>query len=636
MKTLILGTAGHIDHGKTSLVRLLTGVNTDRLKEEQERGITIELGFAGLDLSDGTHVGIVDVPGHEKFVKTMVAGAGGIDLVCMVIAADEGVMPQTREHFEVCRLLGVEIGLVALTKSDMVDADWLDLVTEDVAEYLEGSFLEGAPIVPVSSSTGDGKQAVLDAIESQAQKAAERKASDIFRLPVDRVFTMKGFGTVITGSGIGGTVSVGETVEVLPSNKQAKVRGLQVHNDTVETAGAGLRTAVNFQGLDRDEINRGEVLIKPGALEPSYMVDARIEYLASAPKPLKFRTQVRFHHLTSEILARVVPMTAEEFKPGETGVVQFRLEAPAVVLPGDRFVVRSYSPAATIGGGVVLNPRPKKHKRPFESALAGLDVLESGTTAERMLLFFKGADKNGMAFSNLAALLGVSNKEMLTVYRDLLSKGDLIRFDNEADRAVDGETFARVSEAVLAKLEQFHMKQPTLEGQSQSELAGKVEYGVPPKLLARVLAKLEKEKKVRRSGERVALAGHKAELTGGLEALGDKVRAAIADGGVKPPTLKELQELAGGGKGKVQTVLDLLISKGGITRVSENLYYDNPALDAITEKLKAHLDAHGEIDAPGFKELTGLSRKYTIPLLEYFDAAKVTIRVGDKRVPRKQ
>ncbi len=380
MKQIILGTAGHIDHGKTSLIKAVTGTDTDRLKEEKERGITIELGFAALDLPSGQHLGIVDVPGHEKFVKNMVAGATGIDIVVMVIAADEGVMPQTREHMEICTLLGVQYGMVAVTKIDMVDEEWLELALEDIRDFVRGTFLEDAPMAPVSSLTAEGIPEFIEILDELAAKIPERPPSDLFRLPIDRVFTMKGFGTVITGTLISGRVQVGDTIMIYPSGITSKVRGIQVHNKSADDARAGMRTAINFQGLEKEAISRGEVLSKPSTLEASYMVDVSLHYLASNKKPIKNRTRVRFHTGTSEVLGNLILLDREELAPGEEAIIQLRLDSPVALVKDDRFVIRSYSPIYTIGGGVVLNPIPLKHKRLKPDTVEGTKkIRERGT-----------------------------------------------------------------------------------------------------------------------------------------------------------------------------------------------------------------------------------------------------------------
>jgi selenocysteine-specific elongation factor len=375
VKQIILGTAGHIDHGKTSLIRAVTGTDTDRLKEEKERGITIELGFAALDLPSGQHLGIVDVPGHEKFVKNMVAGATGIDIVAMVIAADEGVMPQTREHMEICTLLGIKHGLVVLTKIDMVDEEWLELVQEDVRDFTRGTFLEDSPMVPVSSVSGDGIPEFIAQLDELSQKIPVKPPSSIFRLPIDRVFTMKGFGTVITGTLVSGSINDGASIMVYPQGITSKIRGLQVHNQSVDSAEAGMRTAINFQGLEKAAIQRGEVLSSPDALKPSYMVDIDLNFLSSNPKPIKNRTLVRFHTGTSEILGNLILLDREELLAGDSTVAQLRLNSAVSLVKEDRFVIRSYSPIRTIGGGEVLNPIPKKHKQFHAATIDGLKQL---------------------------------------------------------------------------------------------------------------------------------------------------------------------------------------------------------------------------------------------------------------------
>ncbi len=378
MKHIILGTAGHVDHGKTSLVKALTGVDTDRLKEEKERGITIELGFASLPLKNGDALGVVDVPGHEKFVKHMVAGATGIDMVLLVIAADEGVMPQTSEHLDICTLLGIKTGIIALTKIDMVDPDWLSLVQDDIREFMKTTFLADAPLIPVSAVTGQGLAELTAAIEEMASRIGERRDSGLFRIPVDRVFTMKGFGSVVTGTLVSGSVNVGDTVEVLPRRIHAKVRGIQVHNEAQECAEAGQRTAINLQGVDRAALERGDVVAHPGIFESSQRLDVRLEYLGGAGRVLKNRALTRFHTGTSEIMARVVLIDREELQPGQKVYAQLLLEDPVVAMGRDRFVIRSYSPIRTVGGGEILDPDAIKQKKTKDRFSVELEMLMHG------------------------------------------------------------------------------------------------------------------------------------------------------------------------------------------------------------------------------------------------------------------
>ncbi|MBG0779225.1 MAG: selenocysteine-specific translation elongation factor, partial [Desulfotignum balticum] len=431
MENIILGTAGHIDHGKTSLVKALTGIETDRLKEEKQRGITIELGFAFLDLPGGTHIGIVDMPGHEKFVKNMVAGSSGIDVVTMVIAADEGVMPQTREHMEICHLMGIEHGLIALTKTDLVDEDLLELALEDIQDFVDGTFLEDQPVIPVSSATGQGLDDFLAALEKICRQLPERRFSSIFRLPVDRVFSMKGFGTVITGTLTSGQIRVGEDIMVYPKRIVSKVRGIQVHSSSVNEAGPGTRTAINFQGLDKESVDRGDILSTPDTLIESYMVDAGFHYLKSNAKPAKVRTRVRFHSGTSEILGYMVLLDRDELLPGEDALVQFRLESPVCCIKDDRYVIRSYSPVKTIGGGVILNPVARKYRHMDAAVIQGLTGLAADDPEQTILFFLSLNGYKGLSFNDLRIMTNLSDKKLSTTLQKLLAQQAVIQTDKE-------------------------------------------------------------------------------------------------------------------------------------------------------------------------------------------------------------
>lgn len=635
MKHLILGTAGHIDHGKTALVRLLTGTDCDRLPEEKARGITIELGFAGLDLPDGTHLGIVDVPGHERFVHHMVAGAAGIDVILLVVAADEGVMPQTREHFDICRLLGVRTGLVALTKSDLVDADLLELALADVEDFVKGSFLEGAAIVPVSSTTGAGREALIEALSAAASTVAPKRAGDLLRLPIDRVFTMKGFGTVVTGTLVSGAVNVGDAAAVEPGGPRARVRGLQVHGRSVERAEAGRRTALNFQNVSLDELRRGQVVVAPNTLETVSILDARVQWLPTAPRPLKRRARIRFHALTDEIAGRVYPLSVEEVAPGGNALVQIRLESPAVVLPGDRFVLRSWSPSLTVGGGVVVNTRARKYRRPLDAVLADLHALESAPLDERLRVLYRRADKDGVAFATLRGLTGASEKELAAIYQRLLSQGEIQRIDPGEDRAVHREVAERLGADILARLDACHAERPDAAGLTRGELADRALYGVSARFLAKSLTALEKAGEIEFEGDHVRRRGFRPGFAGGaLAVLTETVATALRDAGAAPPTIKDLRDATAAKPADLDKALALLVRDSRAVRVNATLFYDREALDAVLAGIRRRLDETGEIDAQSFKDLTGLSRKFAIPLLEYCDAIKLTLRVGDKRVRR--
>ncbi|MBW2514800.1 MAG: selenocysteine-specific translation elongation factor [Deltaproteobacteria bacterium] len=636
MKQIILGTAGHIDHGKTSLIKAVTGTNTDRLKEEQLRGITIELGFASLDLPSGRHLGIVDVPGHEKFVKNMVAGATGIDMVAMVIAADEGVMPQTREHMEICSLLGVEHGLVALTKIDMIDAEWLELVEEDIRDFTAGTFLEDKPIVPVSSASGEGIDAFVSALDDLSGRIPERPSSNLFRLPVDRVFTMKGFGTVITGSLMSGTVKVGDNVMIYPSGIPSKVRGVQVHGEPVETAHSGMRTAINFQGLEKASIERGQVLSTANALLPSYMVDVSLHYLESNKKKIKNRSRVRFHTGTSEIMGNVILLDQEDLRPGEDTVAQIRLDAPVAVVRDDRFVLRSYSPVRTIGGGQVLNPVPEKHKRFRPEVVQGLKGLMTQDPEEIITYHVRAAGVRGVSFSALMIMTNLSEKPLDKYLQAMLSKKDVIQIDKEQRLFVHKVVFEELQKDTANHLQAYHDKNPLKAGMPKEELKSKLPATVGPRVFTMTLNQMTAANTIAQEGDSVRLTTHKVSLGEDQAGMKKKISALYLENGLQPPYFKEVLKTLDFDASLAKDVLMLLVAECVLIKAKEELYFHSEPMRGLKEKLIAYLKTHGEITTPQFKEMTQASRKYVIPLLEYFDANQVTLRVGDSRKLRQQ
>jgi len=635
LKQIILGTAGHIDHGKTSLIKAVTGVNTDRLKEEQERGITIELGFAAIDLPSGQHLGIVDVPGHEKFVKNMVAGATGIDIVVMVIAADEGVMPQTREHMEICTLLGIRHGFVALTKTDMVDEEWLEMVTEDVGEFLLGTFLEEAPIVPVSSVTKDGIEDFIKTLDDLSAKIPEHKPSSLFRLPVDRVFSMKGFGTVITGTLVSGAITPGENIEIYPSGITSKVRGVQVHNESVAQAQTGMRTAINFQGLDKTAVNRGEVVSTPGALKPSYMQDVSLDYLNSNKKPIKNRARIRFHTGTSEVMGILALLDRDELAPGEKTVAQIRLDEPVAVVRDDRFVIRSYSPVRTVGGGRILNPVPVKHKRFREEIITGLNgILE---TIPEPIISFHAASTGyqGVSFADLKLMTNLADKKLETVISALLSKKELMLIDRDNRIYIHGSNFEHIRNETTGHLEAYHGANPLKAGMPKEELKSKLPSILGQKLFTLIINHMVKEETLVVEEETVRLATHKVSLAADQSGVRKKILASYRGSGLQPPYFKELSKSYAINPADAKDVLVLLVDSGAIIKVKEDLYFDAGAVEELQGRLVNFLQENGEITTPQFKDMTGASRKYVIPLIEYFDSKNVTIRIGDIRKLRK-
>ncbi len=636
MKQIILGTAGHIDHGKTSLIKAVTGTNTDRLKEEQLRGITIELGFASLDLPSGRHLGIVDVPGHEKFVKNMVAGATGIDMVAMVIAADEGVMPQTREHMEICSLLGVEHGLVALTKIDMIDAEWLELVEEDIREFVAGTFLEDKAIVPVSSASGEGIDAFVSALDDLSGRIPERSSSNLFRLPVDRVFTMKGFGTVITGSLMSGKVKIGDNVMIYPSGIPSKVRGIQVHGESVEEAHSGMRTAINFQGLEKASIERGQVLSTANALLPSYMVDVSLHYLKSNKKKIKNRSRVRLHTGTSEIMGNLILLEQEDLRPGEDTVAQIRLDEPVAIVRDDRFVLRSYSPVRTIGGGQVLNPVPEKHKRFRPEVIEGLQGLITHDPEEIIAYHVLAAGVRGVSFSALMIMTNLSEKPLEKYLQGMLSRKDIIQIDKEQRLYVHKTGFGGLQKNMTVHLQAYHDKNPLKEGMPKEELKSKLPTTAGTRVFTMALNQMTADKTVVQEGDSVKLTTHKVSLGEDQAGMKKKISGIYLENGLQPPYFKEVVNTFDYDSSHAKDVLMLLVAEGVLIKAKEDLYFHTEPMRGLKEKLIAYLQTHGEITTPQFKEMTQASRKYVIPLLEYFDANHVTLRVGDSRKLRQQ
>ena len=642
MREIVLGTAGHVDHGKTSLVRALTGIETDRLKEEKKRGITIELGFAYLDLPCGHRLGIVDVPGHEKFVKNMVSGVMGMDLVAFIVAADEGIMPQTREHFEICRLLGVKEGIIVLTKKDMVEAEWLDLVEEEVRDFCAGSFLEDAPLVRVSSITGEGIAELKTELDRFVARQELKEVHGPFRLPVDRIFAMKGFGAVITGTSISGRIAIGEELRFYPSELTAKVRGLQVHSQSVEEVEAGHRTAINLQGVDTAIIERGMVAATPGCLQPGFMLDCDFLYLAANEKPLKHRTRVRIHLGTAEVMGRISLLDQDELMPGHMAAVQLLFEVPVAVWPGDRYVVRSYSPATTIGGGRVLGNQPaRKRKRATDEDQnhnsAVFQILQEGTVEEQILLFLEESSTIGLTADELSIRLGLFGKQLKKVMTGPLSTRKVVVVDSATQRYLARTVSDRVEESMLANLTGFHRDNPLRSGLSKEELRSSLGKRVEQKVFQFCLGELQKKEMVVQEESEVRLTSHRVALQADEKALQHDLEEWYLQKGLATATIRESGEhFADTPETMVKEVMALLLRQGKLVRINESLYYHADTINKLAQDLTVFINREGDIDAPRFKELTGLTRKFSIPLLEYFDRIKLTIRVGDTRILRKK
>ena len=640
MREIILGTAGHVDHGKTSLIRALTGIETDRLKEEKERGITIELGFAYLDLPCGHRLGIVDVPGHEKFIRNMVAGAAGMDLVAFVIAADEGIMPQTIEHFEICHLLGVRDGLIVLTKKDTVDQEWLDMVSEEVRDFFAGSFLENAPIIPVDSISGEGIEEMVRLLDAKVAAIDFHEEFGPFRLAVDRVFSMKGFGTVITGTSLSGRIETGADLIFYPGGLTAKIRGIQVHGQDVGLVEAGHRTAINLQGIEKEQINRGDMAASPGSMTASTLLDAEFHCLRSSRKELKNRTQVRVHLGTREIVGRILLLESDTLAPGETTRIQLLLQEPAAVWPGDHYVIRSYSPITTIGGGTILNNRPKKRKRTLErdreANRAYFAALAAADSEQKLLMLVEECGSKGITADQLAARTGVFSKKLKKQLQHPISTGALLVIDSESQRLLAASVAEGITRRIIGQLTEFHRLNPLKSGLAKEELRSQLRPAVDQKLLQVLLASLVKKGVIEQVGAEIKISGHTVTLQVNEQEMEQKIGALYREAGLTPPNLKDV--LASFGEfpeRQIRQVIDLLVTKGVLIKINESLCFHTPAIHDLQEQVVAFIRREGAIDAQRFKDLTGLTRKFSIPLLEYFDKIKLTIRIDDKRVLRK-
>lgn len=648
MKDVIVGTAGHIDHGKSALVLALTGTNPDRLAEEKRRGITIDLGFAHLDLGDGVRVGFVDVPGHERFVRNMLAGVSGIDLVMLVVAADESIKPQTREHFEICRLLGVRRGLVVLTKRDLVDSELLDTVRLEARDFVAGSFLENSPIVAVSSRTGEGLDELRLELKRLSQ-AAELRAADLpFRLPVDRSFVIHGFGTVVTGTLVAGRISKESEAEVFPpasrdSGRKVRVRGIQVHNEPSGEALAGQRTALNLAGIDAGEVPRGTVLASPGVFQSADRLDCVLALLDSA-RPLKNRSRVHFHSGTAEMLAEVVLLEGREMKPGTRAHAQLRLSAPGLFLPGDRFIVRQFSPVTTIGGGTVLDNRPEKHRAGNEGACRFLQQVEPADDAERLALFVGEAGESTIAA--LAARLGWFPEQVLRRAQPLIDQRCLVAAGQPAALLISAERFAAVSARILAAVEAFHAANPLVRGIAREELRGRlaspvrssgrdgaVRESAPSLLLFNaVLQALSVQRKLETDGETVRVAGREVRLSAQETAAKDGISKAFEQAALTVPPAAEVLAKLPVDRPRAEKILQILLREKTLVKISEGLLFHHAAIDRLRVLLAERKRRTNRLDVAAFKEMTGVTRKYAIPLLEYLDRERVTRREGDARI----
>lgn len=627
MKHLVIGTAGHVDHGKTALIRALTGVDTDRFPEEKARGISIDIGFAQFRLPGGRRAAVIDVPGHERFIRNMLAGITGIDLVLLVVAADEGVMPQTREHLDILRLLEIRQGLIVLTKKDLVDSELLELVTEDVRAAVRGSFLERAPVLAVSALTGEGIPELIQAIEGLVEAAEPKDVTAFARLPIDRAFVRPGFGTVVTGTLVAGTLRTGDRLELLPQGLEVRVRGLQVHGEKVEVAEAGQRTAVNLSGVERQDVGRGNVLAAPGALRPTQSFAARLNVLASWPREVEHGIRVHLHTGTSEVLARLVLLDRDAVAPGQAAYALLKCEEPVVVGRGDHYIVRSYSPVHTLGGGVVIEPHAH-YRRHNARDLEELKVKETGGRAGVVAETLARAGAAALPAAELSRRTGIPPEVLQAELQELAAAGEV--------RALEGgywlhrRGYAAFLQAVRSYLEGFYRQFPLRPGAPKEELRRKALPAADARAFAAALGAAVAAGDLALDQDRVALPGRTVVLTGPQQKAADAILSQVVQAGFSPPTLAELQGAVR--HPDVAELVHYLEQQGRVARLADDLVIDAARLAEARARTRAFLQERGRLTVAEFRDLLGTTRKYALPLLDYFDTQRWTRRAGDERL----
>ena len=632
MPHIIVGTAGHIDHGKTALVKALTGIDADRLKEEKERGITIDIGFANLALDSSTTIGFIDVPGHERFIKNMLAGVGGIDLVMLVIAADESIMPQTREHLDICSLLHIQQGFTVLTKIDNVESEMVDLVEEEVRDFLKGSFLESSPVIRVSSHSREGIPALIELLQQYAGKVAPQDVTQIFRLPIDRCFTMKGFGTVVTGTCIAGSVKRDDEVEIFPSQRLTRVRGIQVHGKMAPEARAGQRTALNLQGIEVADIQRGMALTVPGTFKPTSMVDCHLELLPSAPNTIVIRKRIRLHIGTAELMGYVVLLGQDKLEPGGSAFVQIRIQEPTFALPGDRFIIRQYSPMITIGGGQVLDVTPEKHRRSEKGLVAKLQVLRDGAVEDRLMLYIEEAGLSAIDVSRLVARLGIPSAAVRAKLSALAQAGRIRQVADNPLTVVSAAAFKDAVNRTAAKVKGFHESNPLVLGISREELKNRVLGGAPAAVVQAILDRLIADKKLAMANEFIHEFGRKVTLKADEELMRSGLLEKFQGLGLTVPSPDELIDGLKLERTTARKLVQLLLKEAILVRITDDIVIHREALDKLIGDVKALKTSNPKLGVKEFKDLTGVTRKYAIPLLEYLDRLRITRRMGEDRL----
>ncbi len=633
MKHVIIGTAGHIDHGKTTLIRAITGRNTDRLKEEQKRGISIELGFTYFDLPSGQRAGIIDVPGHERFIKNMLAGVIGIDIVILVVAGDESIMPQTLEHLSILDLLGIEKGFVVLTKSDLVEEEWIEMVEEEVREEIKGTFLENAPIIRASSTEKQGMDKIIQLVDEYSKDLEDKDVDDMPRLPVDRVFSMSGFGTVVTGTLLSGKFNLGDEVQVFPGGAKARIRTLQVHDKDAETAYGGQRVAMNLAGLKKDDIDRGDTIAPIDSMQNTSLVDVRVKLIKSMDRFIENRTRVRLYIGTKEVLCRIVLLDKENLGPGEEAYAQLILEEEITAKRGDKFIIRFYSPMFTIGGGEILEPNSMKKKRFDEDGIKELEIKEMGSPKDIIENIIEEKSKEFPTTKELAVSTSMLEENIKREVEALKEEKKIILFPLTRDlHIIHINYYNTIKDEIIKELGVFHNKYPLRTGMAKEEIRSKYFAKVKARVVEAFIDLLIEENHLKQILENVALKDFEIGINEEQKQISSSILKAFKDSGYQPHKKEELETLVKGKKEEIEEIFTWLISQGDIVKLNEEIYLEKTFYESAVEKIKDYIRDNGSISIGEFRDLLNTNRKVSISLLEYFDQIKLTKRQEDKRV----
>jgi len=632
MKHIIVGTAGHIDHGKTTLIKALTGRNTDRLKEEQKRGISIELGFTYFDLPSGNRVGIIDVPGHEKFIKNMLAGVVGIDIVMLVIAADEGVMPQTVEHLAIMDLMGIKKGFIVLTKTDLVDEEWIEMIKEDIRKEVKGTFLENAPIVPVSSTEKKGVDEVVQLIERLSNEVENIDIDDTPRLPVDRVFSIQGFGTIVTGTLLSGTFKLGDEVQIFPGNTIGRIRSMQVHGNDTQIAYAGQRVAINIAGVKKEDIERGDVIAPKNSMKETSMIDVKIKILDNIEHIIENRARLRLYIGTKEVLCRIVILNKEELNPGDEAFAQLRLEEKIVAKRGDRFILRFYSPMYTIGGGKILEPNPSKKKRFDPKAIAELEIKEKGQSEDIIEKIILDNSRKFPTIKEISTNTAMLEDKVKKDVEALINKGKVILFELTKDLyVIHRDYFDSLTNEILNYLNTYHKKYPLRIGVLKEEVRSKYLGNAKPIVGEKFLDLIEEKGLVEQHKDKISIKGFKVEYNEIQLKIRDNMIKIFKDKGFIPPKKEEIIKESCSNYEEGEEVFNSLLEKGDIVKLNEEVYMYKDIYENALEVAKEYIRQNGYLTVAEYRDQLNTNRKVALALLEYFDMLKITKREGDKR-----